>query len=274
MNYRHTFHAGNFADLVKHAGVLHWLAMLQGAAPRLQIIDTHAGAGAYDLEGEAAVKSGEARAGIARLMADAAAPPAFDALKSAVRALNPSGGARLYPGSPLLIAKALRPDDRYLGCELRPDDHALLSQTLAPHRNAASQKGDGYAAASGAIDAASRPLVLIDPPFEAADDYPRIVQTTAAVLARRNDASLAIWTPLKDLETFDALLRGLEPHGALTVAEARLRPLTDPMKMNGCAMLFINPPLGLTTALDQIVQWVAANCGGQGAAGKVWTLGG
>lgn len=272
MNYRHTFHAGNFADLVKHASVLHWLALAQSQTSRLQVIDTHAGAGAYDLAGEAALKSGEAKSGVVRLMGDDAAPSAFEPLKAAVRALNPGGGARIYPGSPLLIARSLRPADRYLGCELRADDCTLLNQTLAPYKTAAALQGDGYATASAALDPASRPLVLIDPPFEAADDYARISQTAAAVLHRRSDARLAIWTPLKDLETFDALLRALEPHAAVTVAEARLRPLTDPMKMNGCAMLFVNPPDGLDAPLGHIVQWVAANCGGTGAMGKIWKL--
>ena len=114
MNYRHAFHAGNFADLVKHATLLLLLERLTKASNPLLVVDTHAGAGAYDLRGEAAARSGEAQAGIVRLMADSQAPLAFASLKQAVRRLNGGGGVQLYPGSPLLIAGALRPTDQYL----------------------------------------------------------------------------------------------------------------------------------------------------------------
>ncbi len=272
MNYRHAFHAGNFADLVKHATLLAMMHSLIREAGALQIIDTHAGAGAYDLRGEAATKSGEAQAGIVRLMADTGAPAAFASLKAAVRALNPGGTVHLYPGSPLLIAGALRPGDRYLACELRPDDHATLAQALKPYPGAGTRQADGYATAAQALDPSLRNLVLIDPPFEAADDYARIAAAARAILAKRPKAAIAVWVPLKDLETFDALLRRLEDSGVadLLVAEARLRPLTEPMKMNGCAMLLINPPAGLDAPLTDIVQWVARTLGHAGGSGKVW----
>jgi 23S rRNA (adenine2030-N6)-methyltransferase len=144
MNYRHAFHAGNFADLLKHAVLLSLLqAMTRDAAP-LQVLDTHAGAGVYDLGGEAALKSGEAQAGIIRLMAEPETPPVFDALKAQVRRLNPKGAVRLYPGSPVLAVQTLRKGDAYLGCELRPDDHALLAQTLAKQGLGRALLADGY----------------------------------------------------------------------------------------------------------------------------------
>ena len=272
MNYRHAFHAGNFADLVKHATLLILLDRLTRAADPLTVVDTHAGAGAYDLRGEAAAKSGEAQAGIVRLMADAQAPAVFAPLKAAVGRLNPGGPVRLYPGSPLLIAAALRPADRYLACELRPDDHATLQQALKPYPFATARLADGYAAAPGALDPRRRALVLIDPPFEAADDYDRIAAAVSAILARQPAACVAVWVPLKDLETFDALLRRLEDAGVtdLLVAEARLRPLTDPLKMNGCAMLLVGAPAGLEPSLTAVVHWVAENPGNAGGMGKVW----
>ena len=155
---------------------------------------------------------------------------------------------------------------------MRPDDHATLQQALHPYPFAKTRQADGYAAAPAALDRERRSLVLIDPPFEAADDYDRIAAAVSAILGRQPGASIAVWVPLKDLETFDALLRRLEDAGVgdLLVAEARLRPLMDPMKMNGCAMLLIGAPAGLETPLTAIVQWVAGTSGTAGGLGKVW----
>src|SRR5690606_32349039 len=131
LNYRHAFHAGNFADLVKHAALLDLLARLQAPGEPLAVFDTHAGRGLYDLSGEEAQRSREAEAGIARLMEAADLPPALGQLRTAVSRLNTGGQASLYPGSPLLVAGALRKGDTYLGCELRPQEHSALSDALA-----------------------------------------------------------------------------------------------------------------------------------------------
>ena len=210
-----------------------------------------------------------------RLLAARDAPDVFAPLTRAVAALNPSGAAKLYPGSPALIVQALAASDAYVGCELRPDEHRLLQQTLAGRRHAEALLTNGFAAAAARLDLKARNLILIDPPFEAGDDYEQIAATVRAVLARRPLACLAIWVPLKDLETFDALLRRLEAGGApkLLIAETRLRPLFDPMKMNGCAMVMINSPPGLEAPLEQAAAWIASNLGGPGAASRVWTLG-
>jgi 23S rRNA (adenine2030-N6)-methyltransferase len=276
MNYRHAFHAGNFADLLKHVVLLAIVERMKAGRGPIQVIDTHAGAGAYDLSSEAARKSGEAKAGILRLLDDETSPAVFVPLKAAVRRENEGGIVQIYPGSPALLMQALSLSDSYIACELRPDEHRLLQQTLAGHRNAQALLTNGFAAASAKLDPKLHNLILIDPPFEAADDYDQIAAAVRAVLARRPQACLAIWVPLKDLETFDALLRRLEAGGApaMLIAETRLRPLFDPMKMNGCAMLIINAPSGLQAPLEQAAAWIAANLGGPGAASRVWTLGG
>lgn len=276
MNYRHAFHAGNFADLLKHVALLAIVERMKAVKGAIQVIDTHAGAGAYDLQSDAARKSGEAEAGIVRLLADDDAPAVFAPLKAAVARLNPGGGVRLYPGSPALMIQALSPHDAYIACELRPDEHRLLQQTLAGEKHAQALLTNGFAAAAIKLDPKARNLILIDPPFEAADDYEQIAATVKAVLTRRPQACLAIWVPLKDLETFDALLRRLEAGGApaVLIAETRLRPLFDPMKMNGCAMLIINAPPGLRAPLEQAAAWIASALGGPGAASRVWVLGG
>jgi 23S rRNA (adenine2030-N6)-methyltransferase len=289
MNYRHAFHAGNFADLLKHAVVLDLMGRLTAAAGPLSVVDTHAGAGAYDLSGDLARKTGEAEAGIGRLMADAAAPGVFAALKAAVGRMNPRGGSvRHYPGSPLLIAPALRPGDRYLGCEIRPDDGADLKANLKGLGGVEVRQADGWATAvaeaRAAAKAGRRLFVLIDPPFERGDDYPAIAATVGQALAAAPGAVIAVWVPIKDLATFDSLLGEVEdaaaeavsgagrPEPALLVSEVRLRPLDDPMKMNGCAMLVLGAPAGAETAARAAANWIAAACGGPGARALTRTI--
>jgi len=271
MNYRHAFHAGNFADLHKHAILLAMLSALQDESPTLAVIDTHAGAGGYDLSGEMSRRSGEAQAGIFRLKAASDAPAVFGPLLKAVADMNGGKDGDLYPGSPLLMTRALRKTDRYAGCELRPDDVALLRRSLAPYANAQALEADGYATSVQQVGKGGRPFIVIDPPFERPDDYQQIVTTTRNVLARARDAALAIWLPVKDLETFDAFLRGMETvTNDLLVAELRLRPLTDPMKMNGCAMVMVSAPASIDGAASEAGDWIAAHLGEKGGRSRVW----
>ncbi|MFA7262194.1 MAG: 23S rRNA (adenine(2030)-N(6))-methyltransferase RlmJ [Caulobacter sp.] len=274
MNYRHAFHAGNFADLVKHATLTLLLDALTAAAAPLTVVDTHAGAGGYDLDGELARRTGEAAQGVFRLMDADDAPKAFDGLKGAVRAGNPGGGVRFYPGSPSLIAAALRKGDRYVACELRDDDVALLRETLAPFPGATAHQTDGFAMAERQAGKGGRLFILIDPPFERGDDYARIAATMASVLSLDPGACVAVWLPLKDLETFDAFLRSVElACRDLLVAEARLKPLTDPMKMNGCAMVIANPPKDIDNPLASACAWVVERLGEPGGRAEVWRTG-
>jgi 23S rRNA (adenine2030-N6)-methyltransferase len=277
LNYRHAFHAGNFADVMKHAILLQILARRdQGAA--LTVLDTHAGAGLYDLHGEAAQRSGETALGVGRLMADPAAPVAFTPLIAAVRHANPCGGLRWYPGSPRLIQRALKAGDTYLGCELRADDHALLTQTAGSSagREAVTVQflhRDGYLEAKGQIErAAGLRLLLIDPPFERGDEYPAVLDILSRMQASP-DIAAAVWTPIKDLQTFDQFLMGVEEagHPDAVVAEVRLRPLDNPLKLNGCALILVNAP-DVTQAASAICAWTARTAGAPGAMGQVCDL--
>lgn len=273
MNYRHAFHAGNFADLVKHAGLLRLLAELMASGGPLTIIDTHAGRGLYDLGGDEAKRSGEAQAGVLKLGAATDAPPEVVSLRKAVADLNGGGAIQRYPGSPWLIAEALRPGDRYVACELRAEEYEALRDVLKDRGGATrTLNADGYGAAVAECPASGCVLVLIDPPFEKADDYARIVDTLAA-LKRKNPAAQAlVWLPIKDLETLDSFLRDLEDEVAapMLVAEARIRPLSDPMRMNGCALVLVDGP-DLAAPLAAICGWVAQALGERGAA-KVYAL--
>ena len=268
MNYRHAFHAGNFADLVKHAALLLFIRGLQAAGP-LSVIDTHAGRGVYDLAGDDARRSGEAEAGVMRLMAARqGVPQGFAPLIAAVRALNGGAGLRRYPGSPWLAAQSLRPNDRYLGCELRPEEHAALRRALEGRPGVRTLCADGYKVAAKETPAAGQVLLLIDPPFERADDYLQIVDTLGAVRARNRAAAALVWLPLKDLETFDRFLRDFEEalDAPALVAETRMRPLNDPMKMNGCALLLLGAPPSMQGELEAVCDWTAANLGEGGGA--------
>jgi 23S rRNA (adenine2030-N6)-methyltransferase len=272
LNYRHAFHAGNFADLVKHAALLALLDRLLAETSPLTVIDTHAGRGLYDLSGSEARASGEAEAGIARLMAARDPPAQFAALVRRVAELNPEGGVRLYPGSPLLIAAALRAADRYVACELRREEFDALVVGLKACRNARILCADGYEVALANCPPAGRVLALIDPPFEKPDDYARVVETLAALRLRNPAAQALVWLPLKDLETFDAFLRDVEDtvSAPMLVAETRMRPLMDPMKMNGCALVLMGGP-DLTAPLTAICGWVADALGAAGGA-RIYSL--
>jgi 23S rRNA (adenine2030-N6)-methyltransferase len=265
---------------MKHALWLQLLARLKGDASPLTVIDTHAGAGLYDLQDDRARRSQEAQAGVGRLMVDDQAPSVFTPLKTAVRAVNPKGELRLYPGSPLLTVEALRPGDSYFGYELRPDDHAALQGLLKARKNAVACEAvgvldDGYSQIGRRppLDAA-RPVYLVDPPFERGDEYDQIVAGVGRGLADRPDATFAIWAPLKDLETFDALLRALEALGSMSIlaVEAWLRPMLNPMTMNGSAMIFVGAP-DIEAEATAVCQWVVAACGEAGGKARIRKLG-
>jgi 23S rRNA (adenine2030-N6)-methyltransferase len=256
---------------VKHALLLELLARLTARPEPLAVLDTHAGAGLYDVTGEAARRSGEAEAGVARLMADAGEPAPLARLRKAVQAVNRGGALRLYPGSPVLVARTLRPGDRYDGYELRPEDHAALKQALRPFPNARAIAGDGYAALAGAADADRARLILVDPPYERGDEYPRVVEGVRAALAR-GPATVAVWAPLKDLESFDALLGALEDSGPGLSVQARLRPLDNPLRLNGCALVFLGEPAlmqALQAPAEAVAGWAVAALGEPGGAARV-----
>ncbi len=296
MNYRHGFHAGNFADLAKHAALLAFLRLLRNEGKPVRVVDTHAGAGYYDLSNPDFARSKEAEAGIKYLLGSTV-PDSLRPLGEYVRAKNAKAGFRakdnqpigIYPGSPTLVLDHRTPKDSYIGCELRSDDFMLLADRIEPLGQAFQQ--DGYRIAVQVADDSvenaeegeerSDLVYLIDPPFELPSDYSAIVDTLKAVLAVRADARALVWLPLKDLETFDAFLRHLERDvvdgdlpqiPAVVVSELRLRSLWNPMKMNGCALLAVNAPAELEDTLRSIAKDVVAVFGEDGGEARTWKL--
>jgi len=270
MNYSHAFHAGNFADIVKHAALLSVLSRMQAARGRLSVIDTHGGRGVYDLTASEARRSAEAERGVARLMTADAPPGPILALREAVLRLNPGTAVRLYPGSPRLVADRLRPGDALTVFELNPREADALATALGSVQGVAMRRADGFDGAVEVLPVQGGVLVLIDPPFERGDDYARSAETLRRILAQRPDATVMIWLPLKDLETFDSFLRQVEGPEILLVAEARLRPLRDPMRMNGCALVIASPPEGTQADLEKVCRWTVGVLG-EGGEARVWT---
>ncbi len=278
MNYRHGFHAGNFADLAKHAALLAFIRLWPRDALPRWVVDTHAGAGFYDLSDPDFARSREAEAGIKYLLGGDV-PDSLKPLAQYVRAKNAAVGYRdrigIYPGSPLLCLDHRTGNDRYVGCELRDDDFALLQRRVEPQGQAVQQDGYAVAAEIAAEAGDADILYLIDPPFEKPGDYAAIVDTLHAILDVRPDARALIWLPLKDLETFDSFLRHMEREiGAVSiiVSELRLRPLTNPMKMNGCALVAVHAPDGFEEQLRAIAADVVAVFGEPGGQARTWVL--
>lgn len=256
MNYRHAFHAGNFADVHKHWILTLLLARLAAKEKPFFVLDSHAGAGFYDLAREETGRTGEAADGIGRLIDSPAVPDSFSPLLTAIRQLNPEGGLRWYPGSPWLIAHLLRPDDRLAAVEAHEGQAALLRETLREARNAKSYHRDGYDAIPSLLPPKERRgLTLIDPPYEDRDDVSRIVKAVTDGMKRFATGSVAIWYPIKTLSLGDTLARELPPaeRGRLRCEIWTRPPEREDAGLTGSGMILLNPiwPIDETIAEDQ-----------------------
>lgn len=264
MNYQHAFHAGNFADVFKHAILLALLDALTTKPKPLCYFDTHAARGRYALDAAEAGKTGEWRAGIGRLIDSPSTPAPLQRYVTTVRACNPDGGLRVYPGSPLLAAQALRTDDSMVLCESQPAEADALRRLLHADPRAHVHQRDGYAALHALLPPAEhRGLVLIDPPFEVQDDdFAAIESALAQAHVRWPDGVYAVWYPIKSHRTLAPLHRHFAqgPFARVLVAELLVHPDNSPLRLNGCGMLIANPPwkvsatlAGLLPALLQVL---------------------
>jgi 23S rRNA (adenine2030-N6)-methyltransferase len=257
MNYRHAFHAGNFADVFKHAILLALLDALTAKDKPLCCFDTHAGRGRYTLlDGEAA-KTGEWHDGIGRLFGEREVPAPLRRYVDAIRACNPDGTLRVYPGSPWLAARALRPDDRLVLCEVQDDEVAALRSLFRDDGRVHVHRRDGYAALNALLPPAERRgLVLIDPPFEAQEgEFAMIEAALGSAHARWPNGTYAVWYPVKSHRTLAPFHRRLAqgPFDKVLVAELLVRPGDSPLRLNGCGMLIANPPWKLDATLAALL---------------------
>ncbi|HTW27528.1 MAG TPA: 23S rRNA (adenine(2030)-N(6))-methyltransferase RlmJ [Acetobacteraceae bacterium] len=248
MNYRHAFHAGNFADCVKHALLVCLLRTLQRKPAPLRVLDTHAGAGRYDLTAGPAARTGEWRAGIARLLDDPPRPLADYA--ALVQCLG------LYPGSPALLRALLRPQDRLVCCELHPQDAATLRRLFADDAQVAVHARDAWEALGALLPPAERRgLVLIDPPYEAEDEFQQLVAGLWRGHARFATGVFAAWYPIKHRAPVRAFHAALSESGMrdIVAAELWLREPVDPARLNGCGLAVVNPPWQFETEAAPIL---------------------
>jgi 23S rRNA (adenine2030-N6)-methyltransferase len=266
MNYRHGYHAGNFADVLKHTALCELLRLLTAKDKKLFVLDTHAGAGGYDLSGSKARRTGEAETGIVRLAAAprAGMPAAVARYLAAVaaydRKFGPAGGKpSRYPGSPRLVRAALRPGDRFIACELHPEEALALKREFAGDRAVEVRQADGYKALKALLPPVERRgLVLIDPPFEVTDEYERLLRALRQGVRRFATGCYVVWYPIKD-EMADAFVRELAAFKPL-VLELRLDGIA-PGKLAACGLAVINPPWRFEEAMREALPWAAAQLG-------------
>ena len=248
MNYRHAYHAGNFADVVKHAVLCRVLVHLREKPAAFRVIDTHAGAGRYDLRGLEAGKTQEWRDGIGRLMHAELAPPVRALLApylDAVAALNAGGELTTYPGSPVLAEALLRPQDRLIACELEPRAAAALENNLRGDLHAKAIAIDGWSALTAYVPPNERRgLVLIDPPFEQADEFIRLSQGLAAAHRKWPTGIYLLWYPIKDAAEVAAFVKTLARLGIAKMLRVELILPTagQDTGLRGSGLIAVNPP--------------------------------
>jgi 23S rRNA (adenine2030-N6)-methyltransferase len=259
MNYRHAYHAGNFADVHKHAVLARILTYLRGKPAAFRVIDTHAGAGRYDLLGPEPSRSGEWREGIKRVW-DAPPQVRSQALLApyldAVAAVNPEGPLHIYPGSPLIARHLLRPQDRLIACEFEPQSAASLLAALRPDRRVKVLPIDGWTAMRAYVPPKERRgLVLVDPPFEEAGDFMRLTAGLAAAHRKWPTGIYLLWYPIKERAAPDALARRFERLGVpkLLRSEISLGPPRAEAGLVGSGLIVVNPPFTLEQDLSTLL---------------------
>lgn len=272
LSYRHAFHAGNHADVLKHVVLVHLLRYLTQKDKPLWFIDTHAGAAAYALDEGYATKNAEHESGIGRLWARADLPQALADYVGQVRALNPDGVLRRYPGSPQLALQLLRKQDRLRMFELHSTESRLLLQYFndaAPR--AIVQAGDGFAGLQAVLPPPSRrALVLIDPSYEDKGDYRRVLAALRDARKRFAAGVYAVWYPQvqrRESRLFPELLKALQDKDWLHVTLSIKRPVAGGYGLHGSGMFILNPPWLLPKALDLAMPYLAKVLAQDAAAG-------
>jgi len=258
MNYRHVYHAGNFADVLKHVVLIALIEALKTKQTPFAVLDTHAGAGRYSLASEEALKTGEFRDGVMRLLAAERLPTLVHAYLNLVRSQN---GSQSYPGSPLIAAQLLRDSDRLMVCELQNAEIASLRQLFARDARVAVHQRDGYQAMSALLPPPEkRGLVLIDPPFEAQEQEFRVIEEALAAAHKRfANGVYAVWYPIKLRQSVLPFHRWLKESGMrkVLVAEICVHPDNSALRLNGCGMAIVNAPYKLDRTLAEILPTLA-----------------
>jgi 23S rRNA (adenine2030-N6)-methyltransferase len=277
MNYRHAFHAGGFADVIKHIVLVRILTYLQQKPAAFRVIDTHAGAGLYDLESDEARRGGEWLTGIARLIQarfSQEAAPLIKPYLDIVRAFNPRAALKTYPGSPLIARTLLRPQDRMVACEVEPKARKSLIDALRRDTQARVVDLDGWLGLPAFVPPKERRgLVLVDPPFEAKDEFERLGAAFAAAFAKWPTGIYLLWYPAKSRRATDALAqavattaRAAKPPGKCLRLEFSVAPQTPGAPLASTGLLIVNPPFPLQGELKTVLPELEKPLGQGGAA--------
>jgi 23S rRNA (adenine2030-N6)-methyltransferase len=288
MNYRHAYHAGNFADVMKHIALVACITHLKKKATPFRVIDTHAGIGRYRLDVAETDKTGEWRDGIARVLSaigtSGASPEAVALIKPYLDLIAAEAGQTeplsIYPGSPRIAAALLRRGDTLIANELHPDDGKRLTKLFDDDRQVKVTTLDGWHAIKALLPPPERRgVILIDPPFEASGEFQRMTEGLKQGLERFRDGTYLLWYPIKELKPSARFHRGIvevaTAAGVETVlaAELLIRAPRNPDLLNGCGLVIVNPPYTLRADLGVIygalADWVAQ---GPGAKADVYPL--
>ncbi|TWB55110.1 23S rRNA (adenine2030-N6)-methyltransferase [Rhizobium sp. ERR 922] len=259
MNYRHIYHAGNFADVLKHAILARLVRYMQNKDKAFRVLDTHAGIGLYDLSSEEAQKTGEWRDGIGRVLEAELVPQVADLLGpylATIRELNPEGGVRLYPGSPKLARMLFRPQDRLSAMELHPDDFQRLHRLFEGDHHARVTELDGWLALGAHLPPKEkRGIVLVDPPFEEEGEYERLIEGLAKAWRRFPGGTYCLWYPIKKdapIKPFHEALQALEIPKMLC-AELIVKSDRGFTGLTGSGLIIVNPPFTLKDELHALL---------------------
>ncbi|ANK71957.1 MULTISPECIES: 23S rRNA (adenine(2030)-N(6))-methyltransferase RlmJ [Ensifer] len=267
MNYRHIYHAGNFADVLKHAVLARLVTYLQQKEKAFRVLDTHAGIGLYDLSSEEAQKTGEWRDGVGRLL-EGELPPEIAVILapylSSIRALNPGSELTLYPGSPKLARMLFRPQDRLSAMELHPDDYETLHRLFDADFQSRVTELDGWLALGAHLPPKEkRGLILVDPPFEKEGEYERLVDGLARGYRRFTGGVYCLWYPLKQgapIKAFHEALKALDIPKMLC-AELSVRSDRETTGLSGSGLIIVNPPFTLKSELDLLLPFLKSRLG-------------
>lgn len=257
MNYRHAYHAGNFADVVKHMVLIYALHHLHKKTTSFYVLDTHAGKGLYDLRAGEALRTGEAAHGVLNLEWMCSSLPLLGSLYHA--SIQPYLLKNLYPGSPLLISHFIRPQDRAHVIELHPQDKAVLKEIVKTNPNVTVYEQDGYQTLKAFLPPQERRgLILVDPPFEKKDEFNTLLKGIRQGLKRFAHGVYMIWYPLKDMLAAQAFYDSLECSRHMLYLLYGKKKHEQKEGLTSAGLLVINPPFGLQQALEEAAPWLDA----------------
>ncbi|TCJ94668.1 23S rRNA (adenine2030-N6)-methyltransferase [Volucribacter psittacicida] len=273
LSYRHSFHAGNHADVLKHFVLMLIIESLQQKDKGFYYLDTHAGTGRYQLTGAQAEKTGEYKEGIARLWDKTDLPPELARYVNLIQRLNGSKTLRYYAGSSLIAATLLRPQDRALLTELHPTDFPLLRHNFSQFTNVKVKRENGFQQLKSTLPPKERRgLILIDPPYELKEDYELVVKAVEEGYKRFATGTYAIWYPVVLRQQIKRMINGLKQTGIKKILQIELAVLPDNQQrgMTASGMIVINPPWQLESQMKQILPYLV-NCLAPTGTGS-WTV--